>query len=437
MEWWQSLLLVIGLVLLFMASKYPIAFVFLSVNLGMFFVFLKGFSGLKMYVLSLLDSLNLFSMVAVPMFMLMGDVLFRSGMAMRSINAMEKLLKKMPGRLSVLSSIAGIIFAATSGSVMANTAMLGSLLGDEMRKKGYHKDMIFGPIMSAGTLAMLIPPSAQAVLYASIAEISVGQVLIGGVIPGVILGLGFMGYIIIRCKLNPSLAPMYDVEATPLKEKLRSFVFDILPLGILIFAVIGTIILGIATPLEAAALGALGAFLLCFYNRTFSWKLLKDSAISTFKMTGMVFAIVAGATGFGQMLSFMGAVSNISTFATSLDVHPIVIVIVTQIVIIIGGAFIDSVPLMMMTIPIFFPIITKLGFDPIWFAVLNMVNLSMANVTPPFGMVLFVMKGVAPKGTTMGEVYRSIVPYLIVDVLVMALMIIFPPMVTWLPSLMY
>jgi TRAP-type mannitol/chloroaromatic compound transport system permease large subunit len=196
-------------------------------------------------------------------------------------------------------------------------------------------------------------------------------------------------------------------------------------------------IIALESPLEAAALGALGAFLLCIYNHTLTWKLASDCAMSTLKTVGMVFAVVAGTVGFGQMLAFTGAVGNLSRLALGMDVPPVVIIIITQIIVLILGFFIDVVPIMMMTIPIFYPIILQLGYDPIWFACLNLINMSMANITPPFGMILFVMKGVAPKGTTMQQIYSSVLPYVIIDALVIVLMILFPNAILVLPNAMY
>ena len=438
MDWLQILVIVFIILLGLMALKNPVAFVFLTVTLGMFMIFMPGAPGLRMYAVSLMDSLNTFNYIAIPMFMLMGDLLFRSGMAMRSINALEKILGKIPGRLSVLSAIAGIIFAATSGSMMANTAMLGTLLVPEMDKKGYHRRMIFGPIMGVSTLAMLIPPSALAVLYASMASISVGKVLIAGIVPGLIMGILYIVYIINTARKHPDWAPTDEsLRHVSVQEKLHGFVFDVLPLGGLIFLVIGTILAGLATPSEAAALGALGAFLLCIYNKTVSVKLVHESAFSSMKTVGMVFAIIMGTVGFGQMLAFTGSVSGITKAVAGLNVAPVIIIILMQLVVLILGFFIDVVPIMMMTIPIFMPIILQLGYDPIWFACLNLVNMSMANLTPPFGMVLFVMKGVAPKGTTMQEIYSSVMPFIIVDVIVIVLMIAFPSAILWLPNAMY
>jgi len=437
MEWWQMMILIFSIMFLLMATNYPITFVFITLNIGMFYYLLNGMPGIEMFVVSMYDSLFSFTLIAVPMFILMGEVLFHSGAAFRAINALDKLLGKMPGRLAILASMAGILFGAVSGSMMGNVAMLGSTLGPEMEKRGYAKTMIFGPIMGVGSLAIIIPPSAIGVLYASIAQISVGKVLIGGVIPGLILGMVYMVQIIIRVKINPSLAPIYDVDPVPMGEKIKSIIFDVAPLGIVIFAVIGTIILGLATPSEAAALGALGAFLLSVYNRTFGFQLIKKAAFGTFKTTGMVFAIVAATVGFGQMLALTGIVDTMVEFATSFQGNPLVILILMEVLVFGLGCFVEIVPLMMITIPIFFPIITQLGFDPIWFAVINIINLEVASITPPFGMLLFVMKAVSPKGTKMADIYKSVGPFVLCDIFVMILLFLIPPLITWLPSLIY
>ena len=438
MVWWQVLLLILGSLCFLMFTRYPVCFVFMTINCCLFFFLLNGATGLSMFTSTLFDSIATFTLLPVPMFLLMGELLFRSGVAQRAINALDKMLGKVPGRMSVLTCIAGIIFAATSGSTMANTAMLGSLLVPEMEKKGYDRKMAMGPIMGSGDLAMLIPPSGTAVLFASTAQISVGKVLMSGLIPGVILGISFIIYIIIKAKRHPELTPDdSNLERIALSRKLIMFIGDVLPLGVLIFAVIGTILLGIATPSEAAALGALGSLLLCAYNRTFTWEVIKQSCVSACKMTAMCFGIIIGATGFGQMLAYTGVVANRTQLATSLPVPPTIIVILMIFIIYVGGCFMDVVPLMMITIPIFYPIVDGLHLDPIWFACLCLIGLSVGNITPPFGMLLFVMSGVAPKGTTMKEIYTAAFPYVVITTLVIALLIAVPSLCTWLPSIIY
>jgi len=402
----------------------------------MFNFFLGGLPGIKMFILSINESLYSFTLVAVPMFILMGEALFRSGIAMKAINSLDKLLGIIPGRLSALAGGIGVLFGAVSGSMMANTAMLGSVLIPEMQKRGYHKTMIFGPLMGGGSLAVLIPPSAIAVLFASIAQISAGKVLIAGTLPGTVLGLLYITYIIVRARLNPTLAPTYEVEKVPFMVKMKSLWLDVAPLGIVIFAVIGTIILGIATPSEAAALGALGTFFICIYNKTFNLKLLKEVSYNTFKTTAMIFTIIAASVGFGQMLAYTGAVTKIAELATSADVSPALIVVIMSLIVILLGTFLDTIPLMMITIPIFFPIIAKLGLDPIWFAVIMIIAIKIGAYTPPYGMLIFVMKGVAPKDTSMMDIYKSIFPFIIIDFVLITLIIIFPQIALLMPSLM-
>lgn len=437
MEWWQLGILIFGSMFILLATNYAVAFVFLTLNLAMFYFLLNGLPGIQMFVVSLYDSLFSFTMIAVVMFILMGEVLFNSGIAFRAINALDKMLGKVPARLAIVASIAGIIFGAVSGSMMGNVAMLGSTLGPEMEKKGYKKTLIYGCIMGVGSLAIIIPPSAIGVLYASIAQISVGKVLIGGVIPGILLGFIYMAQILIRVKLNPSLAPSYDVEVVPFKRKMKMLTLDVAPLGIVIFAVIGTILLGIATPSEAAALGAVGSIILSIYNRKFGIKLLRESAFATFKAITMIFAIVAATIGFGQMLSLSGVTNELVALATSFQGNPIIILILMQVVVFALGCVADIVPIMMVTIPIFFPIINTLGYDPTWFAVINIINLEVASITPPFGMLLFVMKGVASPDTKMSDLYKSVWPFVLCDIFVMTLLFLVPPLVTWLPSLIY
>lgn len=437
MEWWHLLFVIFGAVCLLMMSGIPIAFAFLTVNWVYFFFLLEGFSSIDMFILSLLHSNYSFTLIAIPMFLLMGEILFRSGVALKAIDTLDLFIGKMPGRLCYLVSATGVLFASVSGSCMANTALFGSIFPPEMEKKGYHKSMIFGSILGVGGLAMLIPPSTVAVLYSSIAQISVGAVLLGGAVPGLVLATLYVIQILIRVKINPDLAPPYEIDRKiSTNTKIKAFITDILPLAVVIFAVVGTIIIGIATPSEAAALGALAAMLIAFLNKKLNMQLIKESLTNSFKNTGTILIILAGTIGFGQMMAYSGIVSNLVQFATKFDVNPLFIVFIMQIIVIFLGCFMEVVPLAMITIPIFYPIIHALGLNPIWFAVLNLVNLQSATITPPFGMLLFIMKGVAPKGTTSMEIIRSVIPFVLCDICLMLLIIVFPGLVLWLPGIL-
>jgi tripartite ATP-independent transporter DctM subunit len=296
--------------------------------------------------------------------------------------------------------------------------------------------MSFGPIIGSGGLAIMIPPSALAVLLAALANISVGDFLVAIIVPGVLMAVMFFLYIVIRCWINPSLAPAYDGPRVPFVLRLRNTLVYGLPLLVIVFLVVGLIFLGIATATEAAAAGVLGCFVLAWLYGGLNWTMLKESLLATLAITVMMLMIITGSTAFSQILAFTGASSGLVEAATSLQVEPILVIIAMQMVMLIMGCFMEPLSIMMLTIPVFFPIIEALGFSPLWFGVVMLLNMEMATISPPFGLVLFVVKGLAPVGTTMMEIYRAAIPFLLCDAVVMALLINFPGIVTWLPGLM-
>jgi tripartite ATP-independent transporter DctM subunit len=314
--------------------------------------------------------------------------------------------------------------------------MLGSTLSPDMERRGYAKSMSLGPILASGSLAIMIPPSALAVILASLGRLSVGKLLIGIIIPGLLLAIVYVTYIIIRCKLQPSLAPAYVVRSTPLSQRIPRTVIYVLPPMLIIFLVIGTIFLGIATPTEAAAVGALLSFAVAGAYGKLTWAVLKKAVGSATSLSVMVLVILTGSAAFSQLLSFSGVTSSITSLATGLPVDPIIVMLLMQLVIIFLGMFIEQTSIVMVTIPIFMPIVSAMGWDPIWFGAIMMLNLEMATISPPFGLSLFVMKGIASPGTTMGDIYRAALPFVGLNLVVMALMIAFPGIVTWLPGLM-
>ena len=361
--------------------------------------------------------------------------MFHSGIAFNTIDVLDRWLGRLPGRLSLLAALSGTIFAATSGSTMANTAMLGTILLPEMRKQGYSVSMSVGPIVGVGGLAMLIPPSALAVVLASIGKLSVGRILMAGVIPGVILGAFFAGYIILSAWLRPSIAPRYRVQADSVSRRLFLTVKYLLPMAFIVFMVLGVIVMGVATPTEAAASGFIATMLVAIAYRRFNWKILKATMTGSLQITGMVFMIIAASKTFSAILAFTGASEGLTGLVEGLNVHPIIILICMQLIIAFMGTFMETVSIMMICLPVFMPICTLLGLDPIWFGVLMLINLEMGQMTPPFGMLLFVMKGVAPKDVTIQQICVASIPYIIFDILIMAIIIVWPPIALWLPSL--
>ena len=436
MEWWIVFLFIFfGLLFLF-ALGVPVAFSFLFVNLVGAYLFWGGSVGLSQLILSIYNSVTSFALIPVPLFVLMGEVMFHSGVAPRMMDVLDKWLGRIPGRLSLLAVGGGTIFATLTGSAMAGAAMLGSVLVPEMEARGYKKSMTIGPILGSGGLAIMIPPSALGVLLAGLALFSVGQFLVAIILPGLLMAILYAGYILVRCTVQPHLAPSYEMKHFPLSEKVVATVRYILPLGSILFLVVGLIFLGVATPTEAAALGALGCFVLAFFYRGLNWDLTKRSFSSTLDVTIMMFMILTGSMAFSQLLAFTGATQGLIKLAVGLPLPPILIIVSMQIVLLLLGTFMEPLTIMMVTIPIFMPIVKQLGFDPIWFGTIMLLNMEMATTSPPFGLVLFVMKGVAPPDTRMKDIYLSAIPFLICDLVVMVAIMAFPGVVLWLPSIM-
>lgn len=427
------LIFFLGGLIILLLTKFPVAFSFLLMNIFGILLFM-GSAGLKNITLGIFSSLTTFTITPVPLFIFMGELMYHSRIVDVTLDILDRWLGKIPGRLSILASISGTIFAATSGSTMANTAMLGTVLLPEMRKRGYSASMSVGPIIGVGGLAMLIPPSALAVVLASIGGISVGKLLMAGVIPGVLLGILFSIYIIIMATFNPSCAPRYEVTPTSYKEKIFLTIKYLLPLGLIIFAVIGVIVLGLATPTEAAASGSIATFIVTLIYRRFNWEVLKKSLKGSIEIWVMVFMIIAGSSTFSSILAYTGASKGLMGLIEGLKIHPILILIGMQLIIGFMGCFMDAISIMMICLPVFMPISNALGFDPVWFGVLFLINIEMGQLTPPFGMLLFVMKGVAPPDVTMEQIIKASIPYVLFDILIMAIIIIWPPIALWLPS---
>jgi tripartite ATP-independent transporter DctM subunit len=436
MEWWTILMFLIGGLIFFLALGLPIAFAFLLINFIGAYVFMGGMDGLNLSVQQIFTSLVSFSLAPIPLFVFMGELMLHSGMAKRTLDVFDKLIGKLPGRLSLIVITGGALFSTLSGSTIANTAMLGEIMVPEMKARGYKNPMILGPIVGVGGLAMLIPPSALAVVYASLAQISVGKVLIAGAIPGFMLAILYSMYVFGRSRLNPSLAPAYDVAHHTFSEKFVDFTKYVLPLGFIFFLVLGVIFLGIATPTEAASTGALGTIVLaCCYKR-FNLTVLQKSLRGTLRVSVMVFMIIAASMTYSSIMAFTGATMGLVSLVDNVAMSRLAVLIAMMLILLVLGTFMEQVSMMMITIPIFMPIIQGLGYDPIWFAILMLLNLEMAMSTPPFGILLFVMKGSAPDDTKLGDIIKAAVPFLLCDLTVMIILIVFPSIVLVLPSLM-
>jgi tripartite ATP-independent transporter DctM subunit len=402
--------------------------------------------------------MSIFAIVPIPMFLLMGELFFHTGLANRMFNAVENLMGSTPARLSYVTVAGGTAFATLSGSSMGSTALLGTLMVPEMTKRGYKKSMSIGPILGTGGLAMLIPPSALAVLLGTLAEIDIGRLLIGGIVPGLILATMYAVYIFLRATYDPSVAPIYEVEYIPWSARFWLFLTDVVPMISIIVMVILLIMFGVATPSESAAYGSLGVIILSILYLWLMpllkgerdqahkfWLKFSDSLWKSMwgaaRVTIIALMILFGSSLFSNVLAASGASVALIEWVTSFDVSGFVMLLIMFGILLLLGMFMDQLAMMLLTVPIFFPIIV--GFDfglsaeqqVIWFAVIMLLAMEISFTTPPFGLLLFVMQGVAPPGTKFSEICLAAIPFMACAMFLVALIIFFPPIVTWLPFL--
>lgn len=436
MSWQLASLLLLGgsTVLLFIGM--PVAFSFMAINIVGAMLFLGGDAGLNQMLRNSAAAVINFSLTPIPLFVLMGEILFHTGLALKVIDGIERLVRQIPGRLAVVAVVAGTVFSAISGSTIATTAMLGSLMLPVMLSRGYNPVMATGPIMAIGAVDMLIPPSALTVLLGSLSGISISKLLIGGVVPGLMLSVAFVGYIVVRVKANPTLAPATAIEEKSGWARYELLVLYVLPLVSIFVVVIGAMSGGIATPTESAALGALATMALALAYRALSFEALLKSLRGTVEISAMILFIILGATTFSQILSFSGSTAGIVTTILGGGLTPFAILAGMLLLLIFLGIFVDQVSMMLITLPVFMPIVQRLDIDLIWFGVLYLICMQLGLLLPPHGLLLMTMKGVAPKEVTMAHIFRAVVPYVAMSLVLLAVIIVFPAIATWLPNLL-
>jgi tripartite ATP-independent transporter DctM subunit len=434
--WEAAALLLLGgsTVLLFMGI--PVAFTFLAVNLIGAWLYLGGSVGIEQIVRNSVVAVSNFSLTPIPLFVLMGEILFHTGLALKVIEGIERLIRQVPGRLAVVAVVAGTVFSAISGSTIATTAMLGSLMLPVMLARGYNPAMATGPIMAIGAVDMLIPPSALTVLLGSLSGISISKLLIGGVVPGLILSVAFVGYIVTRVLINPKLAPASPIEERHGWAKYELLVLYVIPLISIFVVVIGAMSGGLATPTESAALGAIATMALAAAYRVLTLKALAAALKGTVMISAMILFIILGATTFSQILSFSGATEGIVSSILGRGLSPGAILAGMLLLLIFLGVFVDQVSMMLITLPVFMPIVQRLDFHLIWFGVLYLICMQLGLLLPPHGLLLMTMRGVAPPQVTMGDIFRAVVPYVAMSLLLLGLILALPAVATWLPALL-
>jgi tripartite ATP-independent transporter DctM subunit len=436
MIWYEAALFLMGGLVVLMLLGVPVAFAFLAINLAGVIVFMGGVAGIDQLVSNSTTAITSFVLVPVPLFLIMGELLFHTGLAFRVFDALDKCLGNVRGRLCYLAIGGGTIFSTLSGSSMANTAMLGTSLMPEMLKRGYKKYIIMGPIMAIGGLAMIIPPSSLAVLLGSLGRIDVGALLLAGLMPGLVLALMYVAMIRLQIAINPDAAPGYAAERASWREIARALLVDVAPMGLVVFAVVGLILLGWATPTESAAFGAVSVMVLAVLYRQLTWTAVVKAMRGTVIVSVMMLMIIIGSTTFSQILALSGASAGLINLATGFDVSPYAMLVAMFLVLVVLGMFMDPLSIMMLTLPIFMPLVHLYGLDPVWFGIIVLLGLEIGLVAPPFGLLLFVMVGVSPKGTTVGQVALAALPYIACTVALVIILMIFPQLALWLPGLM-
>jgi len=428
---WITLLL-FGALILFLALGLPLAFVLGGVGVvGCYFLW--GSKGLYMAAAQAYGAMGKFTLLAIPLFIFMAMILERAGVADDLYNMMHRWMGPLRGGLAIGTVLICTIFAAMAGISGAATVSMGVIALPAMLKRGYDKVIAMGCISGGGALGILIPPSVPMILYATLTGESIGGLFAGGVFPGILLSILFILYIAIRCFLQPHLGPaLPKEERASWKEKFVSLRAVILPI-IIIIMVLGSIYSGVCTATEAAALGCLGAFISAAVYRKLNWTLVKEACYRTANLTAMIIWILIGAYCFTSVYTGTGAHELMEKILLSIPGGKYAILITIQAVFFVLGCILDPAGIIMICTPVFIPVIKSLGFDPLWFGVLFIMNMEMGYLTPPFGFNLFYMKAIAPPGVTMSDIYRSIVPFVALQALGLAIVIIFPEIALWFP----
>ena len=392
MEWYISLGIALTLLMGLFALGVPIFIAFLTVNvLGTFW--LMGSAGFGMFANSVYSTVTSETLTTIVLFVLMGELLFRSGSIDVIFDALDTLMGRIKGRLYFFVIVLATLFGALSGSALAVTAMLSRSALPTMQQRGYDDRLSIGLILGGASLAPIIPPSLLVIIIGSMVDISIARLLIAGIIPGILLAGLFVGYVVVKLILNPSLAPNADEGGGGTWRARSKALLNMAPFSIIIFSVLGLIMLGVATPSESAATGVLGAMLVAVYYRRFTLKMAQQAILSSLGISAMIIAILACSKLFSQLLSFAGATSGLVGLATSLELDPMWMLLLLMLVPLVACMFIDQIAFMMVVIPIYAPLVKLYGFDPIWFWTLFLINISVGSLTPPFGYNLFAVKG--------------------------------------------
>ncbi|MDD9739875.1 MAG: TRAP transporter large permease subunit [Marinovum algicola] len=378
---------------------------------------------------------NEYVLVAIPMFVLMASLLDRSGMARDLYDAMRLIAGRIKGGVAVQTLVAAVFLAAISGIIGGEIVLLGLIALPQMLRLGYNRALAIGTVCAGGSLGTMIPPSIVLIVYGLTASVSIGDLFLATVTPGLMLASFYIIYILIRCYANPEMGPpISDAELDiPMSEKLRKMRGVILPVGVAV-TVLGSIYGGIASVTEAAAMGVVGVFLSAAIRREVTWTLIRDSLKQTLETCGMIIWIGLGAAALVGVYNLMGGNRFIEATILGSGASPIVIVLIMMGILVVLGLFMDWIGIALLTMPIFVPIIIKLGMDPVWFGILFAMNMQVSYLSPPFGPAAFYLKSVAPKDMSLSEIFRALIPFICIQVVALAIVLFFPQVALWLPE---
>ncbi len=424
-----------GSMLFFLAIGVPIAIALGGLSIGMIYLLWSPMA-LNMVPIRAFSITSNFGYLAIPLFIFMAAMLQKSGIAEDLFNTMECFFGSLRGGLAVGTVLICMLFAAMSGISAAATISMGMLAVPAMLARGYGKGIAVGTVAAAGSLGILIPPSVTMIIYGLTTNTSIGKLYAGGLLPGLLIGALFCAYLLIRGWLQPEIAGGVVMKRYAWSEKLRSLTGLVLPVA-LVIAVLGSMFTGIASASEAAAVGAAGAILAALTRGRLTWKFLREACDETLLLTCLIFWIIIGATALSTFYTAMGAARLIEGMVLGLDVSPHAILVTMQLILLGLGMVLDPVGIIMITAPIFVPIILALGFDPVWFGILFIINMEIGFLTPPFGYNLFYMRAVTPPSISMVDIYRSVIPFIALMLLAMAILIYFPSIILILPNALF
>jgi len=431
-------MIMLGFVVAGIVLGIPVAYVLCGIPLIFGFIFF-GDKIFPMYVSMGYSMLRTYSLVCVPLFIFMGTILERSGVAENLYKTLFYMLGGVKGGLAITTIIVGTIFGACTGIVGAAIVTIGLLALPSMLKYGYHKELACGPVLCAGGLGLLIPPSLVMILYGSTAGLNIATLFIGGIGPGVLLAVMFIIYIVIRSHLRPDMAPVISAEERAEvtgRQLVRMALTSVLPPVFLIFAVMGTLFMGIAGPSEAGAMGAIGALIVCAIGRKLNFKVVQDSLMSALKITSFVLFIVLGGKMFQGVFMRLGGGDVISNVLLGMPGGTFGVMVGALVIVWLAGCFMDYLALIYILAPILHPLMVSVGVDPIYFGCMFATALQIGNMTPPFAYSVFYLKGIAPPEITIGDLYRAAVPFVLLQTAGVIILLFVPKIITWLPAMM-